>query len=507
MRRWLNTGLTSWMVMATFATVVLLLVSADSYTHDYYDHYDSATFFASGKAWMSGLIPYVDFSDSKGPLLWLIYGVGYLLSPRTTLGVFWITCLVYAFIFWWLYKTASIYLDDKRQAMFAAMATAISVFFPVVRYETRAEDFALFFLVWALYHVCRLLHHDGGDAPRQLFRASVVLAVGMAATLLIKYNVSAMLGVMALFVLYDAWRRHLGVWRHVGVMALTSVLVLAPFAIYMLAVGCLDDFVREYFVVNMEVVARQHARMGHPINMLIAHRYTVGVYLLLNGLSALAIGLWVRRYRAFVVVAFLATVLLTVTNAFWLYYYAVCGIFVCFGVVALMRRLACRPMRLRALLAGATAIVAVVLAMHLCHDESWFFRDNAERKALYDYAYIMSLRPRPRIIYYNTCTSGFGIPVGSLPGCKYWTSQSGATQQMVDDQLQAIMRREADFVFSLKDYDKPAMFDSLGYHRYTNDSRLTMLLYSRDSLAAPPAGWHVTDLDVLLKRPVKVLAD
>ena len=48
-----------------------------------YGHNDSAWFFMCGKAVMNGLTPYVDFTDSKGPLLWLIYGIGYLRAPAT----------------------------------------------------------------------------------------------------------------------------------------------------------------------------------------------------------------------------------------------------------------------------------------------------------------------------------------------------------------------------------------------------------------------------------------
>ena len=466
--------------MALFATVILLLVSADSWTHCLYDHHDSATFFASGKAWMNGMVPYVDFSDSKGPLLWLIYGMGYLISPRTVHGVWAITCLCYAFIFWWLCKTARIYLKDARLAAMASMATAISIFFPVVRYETRAEDFALFFLVWALYHVCRLLHDDEVDARQQTIRASVVLGIGMAATLIIKYNVTAMLGIMALFVLHYAWRNHTGLWRALAAMALSSVLFLAPFVIYMLAVGCFDDFIHEYFVVNMEVVARQHARMRHPIYLLIAHRYTVGIYLLVNGLSALAIARVVRRYRFFVFAIFLATVLLTVTNAFWLYYYAICGIFLCFGITALLRHLH-NEVKLSLCIVHCALCIAAVLAMHLAWGGSWWFAGMEEQQTFDGYVQLMSPLEKPRIIYYNTCTAGFGVPVESLPGCKYWTSQSGSTPQMDADQLQAIKNRQADFVFSLKDYDNPALFDSLGYHRHDNASALPMLLYSRAS--------------------------
>ena len=64
------------------AFAVLFLVSPDSYTHDLFDHMDSAWFFMCGKAWMNGMIPYVDFADSKGPLLWLIYGIGRSEEPH-----------------------------------------------------------------------------------------------------------------------------------------------------------------------------------------------------------------------------------------------------------------------------------------------------------------------------------------------------------------------------------------------------------------------------------------
>ena len=59
-------------VSAAFAVVLLFIISPDSYTHDLYGRHDSAWFFMCGKAWMEGLTPYVDFADSKGPVLWLI---------------------------------------------------------------------------------------------------------------------------------------------------------------------------------------------------------------------------------------------------------------------------------------------------------------------------------------------------------------------------------------------------------------------------------------------------
>lgn len=469
----------SWLAMALFATIIVLLVSTDSWTHCLYDHHDSATFFAGGKAWMNGMVPYVDFSDSKGPLLWLIYGVGYLLSHRSVHGVLLLTCLCYAFIFWWLFKLARIYLADNHRAAIASMLTAISIFFPWVRYETRAEDFCLFFMVWALYHVCRLLHDHEVGARNQTRQASIVLGIGMAATLLIKYNVTAVMGVMALFVLHFAWRNHTRLWRAMGWMAISFALFLAPFVIYMLAVGCFDDFIREYFVANMEVVAHQHAHMQHPIFQLIAHRYTAGVYLLINGISAIAAAWLSPRYRVFPFMVFLATVLLTVTNAFWLYYYAICGIFLVFGVTVLLRHYPVNRGKKSLCIMNYALCIAIILAMHLACRGSWWFKGKAEQKAYNDYVQLMAQVRQPRVIYYNMHGAAFGIPVQSLPGCKYWVSQSGATVAMRQNQLDAIKNKEADFIFSLKEHDNPALFDSLGYCRHDNASALPMLLYAR----------------------------
>ena len=488
--------------MALFALLVMFLVSADSYTHDFYDHFDSATFFTSGKAWMNGMVPYVDFSDSKGPLLWFIYGVGYLLTPRSYVGVFWITVIVYAYIFFWLAKTALIYLGNRRKAMMAAMLTALSIYFPLVRYETRAEDFCLFFFVWSLYHVCNRLHGTGATDGQSLKKTAWVLGVSMAATLLIKYNVTVMIGVMALLVLHASWKTGDGVWKPMGHIVLAFTITLAPMVAYMLAGGWFFDFIREYFIVTMDVVKNQHEIMRHPVYLLWANRWTVGIILCVNAISAWAVTRYAQRYRWAVATIFLVTFFLIVSNAFWLYYYAMCSTFVLFGWVAVFLLLGKNTLSRRWHVAAVAVVTIVtVTAMHaLRDDESWFFRDNAERATLYRYAAIMSQVKHPTIVYYNTCTSGFGVPVESLPGCKYWTSQSGATTRMDDDQRQAIESRRTDFVITMKDYDDPAWLRAQGYHLYDHDSRLTMRLYSRDSLPEPPANFYVTNQDVLLKR-------
>ena len=49
---------------------------------------DFNSFYTVGSGWANGLIPYKDLFEQKGPLLYLIFMIGYLMSPYKFIGVF-----------------------------------------------------------------------------------------------------------------------------------------------------------------------------------------------------------------------------------------------------------------------------------------------------------------------------------------------------------------------------------------------------------------------------------
>ena len=101
-----------WMFFFLMSFVLLFFLSPDSYVRQVFGRLDSAMFFTQGHAWLKGMVPYVDFTDSKGPLLLAIYALGAWLSPTTYHGVFWISVIVYTLIFFFLYHAARLLLDD-----------------------------------------------------------------------------------------------------------------------------------------------------------------------------------------------------------------------------------------------------------------------------------------------------------------------------------------------------------------------------------------------------------
>lgn len=85
---------TAWLVCLLTALISSMVASPDSpFTHSELCHIDSAWFLDGGRWLMQGLVPYVDFTDSKGPLLWLWYGLGYLMDSTGWSGMYWLFTL------------------------------------------------------------------------------------------------------------------------------------------------------------------------------------------------------------------------------------------------------------------------------------------------------------------------------------------------------------------------------------------------------------------------------
>lgn len=70
------------------AALVLALCSKTSSLYAFNDWMDANIFFTMGKSMLSGKVLYRDVFDHKGPVLYLLYGLGWLLDHTGFIGVF-----------------------------------------------------------------------------------------------------------------------------------------------------------------------------------------------------------------------------------------------------------------------------------------------------------------------------------------------------------------------------------------------------------------------------------
>jgi len=511
-----------WGFLFLFVFILEFLVSINSYTHDLYNRIDSAIFFMSGKAWMNGMIPYVDYADAKGPLLWLIFGIGYLFSNYNYLGVFWIECIFYTVVFFYCYKIGCLFLSDKKTALLGSMLMALSFFCVAYHYETRAEDFCQAFITGGLYYTLRSLY--GIQRDKDIKIASFVIGVSFAATLLMKFTIAAMILILffALFYYLIKRRKDL-IWKSFLYAFLGTSLVLFPFILYFLYQGHFHDFIYEYFAATSQTVV-QIPTLGGMIRDYIVDGW--GSLLHINPLRSFIICLllaniiggcvyFYKKLPAFkwvpAVIA-LWFVCISMYHALGYYYhsFAAFAIFPVIMYLTLFKRFITGK-KLRLVFYASAIIIFVFVENMTFLRPNFFLNKTEERKDFYYVNRILSQIPNPKIMFsfYDT---GYGTPAHALPGCKYWTGYLGITDKMVSDRELAIKQNLPDFVFVMSDFNNYAHFTELlqqsGYVKYytwtTQEATnfYESYLYGKPGFSLPPNDFHISSMDVLLKRKI-----
>ena len=120
---------------------------------------DSAIFQVVGKYWAQGYLPYVDLFENKGPLIFFINALGYMIHPRTGLMVPQIILMYLSFLFVW--RTLGLFARGKTKIFFFAL----TMFYYVAHYweGNNAGEFTMPFLAAATYFFLRTLKNSAGE--------------------------------------------------------------------------------------------------------------------------------------------------------------------------------------------------------------------------------------------------------------------------------------------------------------------------------------------------------
>ena len=105
---------------------------------------DASVFLYIGKQMHAGKIPYVDLFDHKGPALYVIQYLGYLIWPDSVAGGLWILELItYAATAWFMVKVAELTAHDYRSKYLALIMVLISCGFKMYMGGNFTEEHVL----------------------------------------------------------------------------------------------------------------------------------------------------------------------------------------------------------------------------------------------------------------------------------------------------------------------------------------------------------------------------
>ena len=475
-------------VLAVFSTVVLFFISQDSYLYDLHTRVDSAYFYMCGKAWMNGLTPYVDFADSKGPLLWLIYGIGYLLQPTNYLGVFWISCVWYALTFFISYRIVDLFLNDSYKALAASALMALVFFNPWFHDEIRSEDFCLLFMNLSLYRVCLIMYSE--RVPQKVLLSSfAILGFSFGALIMIKFSVAAMQVVLILCSLIVLVKEKINWWKPFlsGILGFCSITL--PFIALFLIKGNLTPFIQEYFIKTFQTVQSVDSNWC-PGNLLLSVVQTDNPFLtyllewgdliytpeILVLFATLIMGglFFLKRESKYKWMPLCVSVLifaLTVRHHTD-YYFTICSFLMVFLLVELFKTFSIKSEKKTVLIAMIVALIVIPFHILTYSFKVLIFNDNINQKDFYRVSYVMSQVKKPKIVNAYDYEQGYGILSESLPSGKYWARQNGMTPEMIQEHESLILSGKADFIiineqiFSDNRLIKKQQLLDLGYKEY-----------------------------------------
>ncbi len=442
-----------------FLSILFLgIASKSSPLYPMNDWLDANAFFTVGKGWMHGLIPYRDLFEQKGPLLYLLYGIGSLCFPHSFFGIFLLEVLAMTINLWMVYRIVKLYHQEQRfpwiSILFVMMIVSMKAFF----HGGSCEEFTLPFFLMSLYSFLWLLEEERykNHYPKVYFLNGLLTGI----VFWMKYN------------LLGFW---IGFWlvlgllkiRHQKLQDLCSsfffylmgfVLVAIPIILYFGIVGALDDLWQGYFYFNIFLY---HApsmgettwleKLGIIYYLLTVNLQKDWLYTIFYGL-----GIWyiVRYFKkgnptkwAIVLLFFCFYFFAYLGCVNYPYYFLIMSPFTIFGLLWVSQYLQDYHLEKKVFL---PVLLVLAWLFVYAHNQNISFLSYAkESLAQYRFAEIINQYPDSKILYYGGIDAGFYLSSNRLPSERYFQRINvsyDAYPENMDGQIKAIQEKRIDFV-------------------------------------------------------------
>lgn len=296
---------------------ILLITSKNSFLYPLNDWVDANAFFTVGKSMMNGVIPYKDLFEQKGILLYLIYGIGYLISHKTFHGVFIIEVIFFTVFLYYSYKTISLFLNKKTSYVILPILALLITTSRAFTHGGSAEEFCLPFFAITLFHYFKHFK-EKNISSKELFICGFLAGC----VLLIKYTFLGFWFAFMMFIFFDLIKNKKikeaftsCLWFLLG---MDSPILLA--VIYCLITHSLKDFIDCYFTINMTAYNETELTILEKITNI----YEGAIKsLLTNGFiiffSVILLPLYISKYKVstYCKYSIIGILLITTLGLFW----------------------------------------------------------------------------------------------------------------------------------------------------------------------------------------------
>jgi len=246
----LETKIVFYLPMILLSFIIMLFYTKCSPLFFTNNWVDANAFMTMGKGIVHGLIPYKDLFEQKGPILYFIHSIAYILFPNTFYAIYIFESIAMALNMILFYKIAKLFIHKH-------FAYLLSFFLPALILNTSyfimgdsAEEFAIPCLMFLIYSILSCMENNElYFSKRTLFFHGLILA----GIFWIKYTLGgAWFGFFMFYGIYLIWKKQFTkLWQSI-IISLTGFMVVSLLVLaYFLINNGLKDLYEVYFLFNI----------------------------------------------------------------------------------------------------------------------------------------------------------------------------------------------------------------------------------------------------------------
>ena len=466
------------------SAVYLLFCTESSPLYPFNVWVDANAFFTMGKGMMNGKVLYRDLFEQKGPLLYFIHGLSYLISHRTFLGVYIFEVISFSIFLFYSHKLILLFLDIKYSIISLPLITAIILNMRNFSHGDSAEEFCLPLMAISLFYLIRYFKNTSSD----LVSGRVLLINGIIAgcVLWIKFTLLGfwfawMASVFFCMIFNNTNRGSASVASDVNytselpannnflhaikacfIFLLGMLLATVPWLIYFGINHAIAPWIDTYIFVNFHSYPNKMPLMQRVlyilfnINKNLFRNWIFGIISYLGVITFIISKKYIKsvlnRICFFLCFIFLSLGVYGGGRAY-IYYFVIFSPFVTFGFIVLFDLL---NLYMNKVISFRITAVIVLISLLITYPLTFSYNHNTDLLKYhkgdlvqYEYASIMKKTPNATLLNYGSLDAGFYTVAGITPNIRFFQRLNIAYNMFplnIDEQNRYIKDRMTKYV-------------------------------------------------------------